>query len=409
MVFDVRTVQESELRDWYTTLASAFYGTADPQAVADFRRPQLDFARTWAAYDGDRIIATLRSYLTELTVPGGSILPADAVTAVTTMPTHRRRGALTSLMGASLQAAAERGEPISILIAARWPIYGRYGYGPATSLAEYSIDTGIADFGALGREGVLEYVDKATGQALMPALFDRFRRAQSGAISRDSVDFHREFGKPTVPGWPHWVGWVAVHRPEPGADIDGLVRYHVDEKWEGMRPLSVAVIDDLVSTTTDAYTALWKLCCDLDNIATLTAANRSVDEALPWMLADARAVVQTQRFDNIWLRILDVETTLSARRYLTAGSVVIEVRDAMNHAAGRYLLEAGPDDVSCTRTTEAPDIELDVRTLGAAYLGGTSLQTMATAGLVAEHRAGAITLADAMFRWTTVPWCNTWF
>ena len=294
MVFDVRTVQESELRDWYTTLASAFYGTADPQAIADFRRPQLDFARTWAAYDGDRIIATLRSYLTELTVPGGGILPADAVTAVTTMPTHRRRGALTSLMGASLQTAVERGEPISILIAARWPIYGRYGYGPATHLAEYSIDTGIADFGALGREGVLEYVDKATGQALMPALFDRFRRAQPGAISRDSVDFHREFGKPTVPGWPHWVGWVVVHRPEPGADIDGLVRYHVDEKWEGMRPFSVAVIDDLVSTTTDAYAALWKLCCDLDNIATLKAENRSVDEALPWMLADARAVVQTQ-------------------------------------------------------------------------------------------------------------------
>ncbi len=390
-------------------MGSAFYGTADPQAIADFRRPHLDLARTWAAYDGDRIIATLRSDGTELTVPGGGLLAADAVTGVTTMPTHRRRGALTSLMGASLQTAVERGEPVSILIAARWPIYGRYGYGPATSLAEYTIDTDIADFGTHGREGVLEYVDKATGQALLPALFDRFRRAQPGAITRDSVDFHREFGNATVPGWPQWVGWVVVHRPEPGADIDGLVRFHVDEKWEGMRPFSVAVIDDLVSTTTEAYAALWKLCCDLDNIATLKAENRSVDEVLPWMLADARAVVQTKRFDNIWIRILDVETTLAARRYLTAGSLVIEVRDTMNHAAGRYLLEGGPDDASCTRTTNAPDIELDVTTLGAAYLGGTSLQTMATAGLVVEHRPGAVTLADTMFRWTTVPWCNTWF
>jgi len=409
VVFDVRTVQGSELPDWYTILSSAFYGTADPQAIADFRRPHLDLARTWAAYDGGRIIATLRSYGTELTVPGGGFLPADAVTGVTTTPTHRRRGALTSMMTASLGAATERRDPVSILIAARWPIYGRYGYGPATSLAEYSIDTGIADFGALGREGVLEYVDKTTGPALMPALFDRFRRAQPGAITRDSVDFDREFGKPTVPGWKDWVGWVVVHRPAPGADIDGLVRYHVDEKWEGMRPFSVAVIDDLVSTNTDAYAALWKLCCDLDNIATLTAANRSVDEVLPWMLADARAVVQTQRFDNIWVRILDVERTLSTRLYLIAGSVVIEVRDAMNYAAGRYLLEAGPDAVSCTRTTNAPDIELDVRTLGAVYLGGNSLQTMAAAGLVVEHRAGAITLADTMFRWTTAPWCNTWF
>jgi predicted acetyltransferase len=407
--FDVRTVQKSDLRAWYATLSSAFYGTTDPQVIADFRAPQLDMARTWAAYDGDRIVATLRSFGVELTVPGGALLAADAVTSVATTPSHRRRGALTSMMTASLQTAVERGDPMSILIAARWPIYGRYGYGPATHLAGYSVDTGIADFGTHGGEGVVEYVDAAAGHALMPALFDRFRRMQPGAISRDYVDFDREFGIAEVPSRKLWLGWVVVHRPAPNAEIDGLLRYHVDERWEGMRPFSVAVIDDLVATNNEASAALWKLCCDLDNIATLSAENRSVEESLPWLLADARAVVQTKRFDNIWVRLLDVEAALSARRYLTAGSLVIEVRDAMNHATGRYLLEAGPDDASCTRTTKDPDIELDVRTLGAAYLGGTSLQTMATAGLVVEHRAGAITLADTMFRWTTVPWCNTWF
>jgi predicted acetyltransferase len=409
VVFDVRTVEETELRAWFSTLSSAFFGTADPQAIAEFRRPQLDLARTWAAYDGDRIIATLRTFRTELTVPGGGVSSADAVTSVATTPTHRRRGALTAMMTASLQAAVQRGDAISILIAARWRIYGRYGYGPATELAEYSIDTVLADLGMHGREGVVEYIDTATGHALMPALFDRFRRAQSGAISRNDVDFDREFDKGTVPGRKAWVGWVVVHRPAPDAEIDGLLRYHVDEEWDGMRPKSVAVVDDLVSTNPAAYAALWKLCCDLDNVVTVTATNRSVDEPLPWMLADARALVQTRRFDNIWVRILDVEVALSARRYLTSGSVVIHVRDAMNHAAGRYLLEAGLDAATCTRTTNAADIELDVATLGAAYLGGPSLQTMAAAGLVVEHRDGAVALADAMFRWTTVPWCNTWF
>jgi predicted acetyltransferase len=409
VVFDVRTVEETELRTWYNALSSAFFMTADPQAIADFRRPQLDLGRTWAAYDADRIIATLRTFGTEMTVPGGGLLSADAVTAVATIPTHRRRGALTAMMTASLQAAAQRGDAISILIAARWPIYGRYGYGPATEVAEYSIDTGIADFGARGGEGVVEYVDTATGHALMPALFDRFRRGQPGAIGRASVDFDREFGKGTVPGLTPWTGWVAVHRPSPGAEIDGLVRYHVDEHWDAMRPSCVVVIDDLVSTNPLAYTALWKLCCDLDNVTTAKAANRSVDESLPWMLADARAMEQTKRYDNVWVRILDVEVALAARRYLTTGSLVIEVRDAMNYAAGRYLLETGPDAASCARTTKPADIELDVATLGAAHLGGTSLQTMAVAGLVVEHRTGAVASADAMFRWTTVPWCNTWF
>jgi predicted acetyltransferase len=407
--FQVKTIDDGELRDWFDALSSAFFMTADPQAIADFRRPDVDLRRTWGAYDGDRIIATLRTFGTEMTVPGGAQIAADAVTSVATMATHRRRGALTSMMAASLQAAADRGDPISILIAARWPIYGRYGYGPATELAEYAIDTVIADFGELGREGHLEFVDPATGHALAPALFERFRLAQSGAIRRSYIDFDREFGKRTMPGRPPWAGRVVVHRPARDAEIDGYVRYHVDDHWEGMSPKNVAVVDDLVATTQSAYAALWKLCCDLDNVTTVKAAHRSVDEALPWMLADARAVVQVSRSDIVWLRLLDVESALSARRYLTTGNIVIEVHDALDHAAGRYELQGGPDAASCTRTTKPADIELTATTLGSAYLGGMSLQTMAAAGLVTEHRAGAVALADAMFKWNSVPWCNTWF
>jgi predicted acetyltransferase len=407
--FQVKTVDAGELRDWFDALSSAFFSTADPEAIADFRRPDLDLRRTWAAYDGNRIIATLRTFGTEMTVPGGAQLAADAVTSVATMPTHRRRGALTSMMAASLEAAVSRGDPISILIAARWPIYGRYGYGPAAELAEYAIDTVIADFGELGGEGHLEYVEPAIGYALAPALFERFRLAQSGAIPRNHGEFDRDFGKRTMPGRTPWVGRVVVHRPARDAEIDGYVRYHVDDHWEGMIPRSVVVIDDLVATTRSAYAALWKLCCDVDNVTTVKAANRSVDEALPWLLADARAVQQVRRSDILWLRLLDVEKALSARRYLTIGDVVIELHDATGHAAGRYELHGGPDAASCTRTTKPADIELTVMTLSSAYLGGMSLQTMAAAGLVTEHRPGAIALADAMFRWNTVPWCNTWF
>jgi predicted acetyltransferase len=212
-----------------------------------------------------------------------------------------------------------------------------------------------------------------------------------------------------MPGRTPWVGRVVVHRPARDAEIDGYVRYHVDDHWEGMIPRSVVVIDDLVATTRSAYASLWKLCCDLDNVTTVKAANRSVDEALPWMLADARAVQQVRRSDILWLRLLDVEKALSARRYLTTGDVVVELHDATGHAAGRFELQGGPDAASCARTTKPADIELSVTTLSSAYLGGMSLQTMAAAGLVTEHRSGAIALADAMFRWNSVPWCNTWF
>ncbi|MEJ7721408.1 MAG: GNAT family N-acetyltransferase [Ilumatobacteraceae bacterium] len=84
-----------------------------------------------AAFEHGRIVATLHSFPTELTMPGGNTVSAGALTAVTCQPTHRRQGVLTRMIGADLLASKERGEPVDILIAAEYPIYGRFGYGPA--------------------------------------------------------------------------------------------------------------------------------------------------------------------------------------------------------------------------------------------------------------------------------------
>ena len=65
-----------------------------------------------------------------LRLPGGGDLPVSCLTQVTVLPTHTRRGHLTRLMRAQLEAAVEAGEAASLLIAAEWPIYGRFGYGP---------------------------------------------------------------------------------------------------------------------------------------------------------------------------------------------------------------------------------------------------------------------------------------
>ena len=47
--------------------------------------------------------------------------------------------------------------------------------------------------------------------------------------------------------------------------------------------------------------------------------------------------------------------------------------------------------------------------LGAAYLGGTRLRTLAAAGLVDEHRAGAVDAADRLLIGEQVPFCPLHF
>ena len=64
-------------------------------------------------------------------MPGGALLPAAAVSWVSVLPTHRRRGVLTQMMAAMHDDARERGEPAAILTASESSIYGRFGYGVA--------------------------------------------------------------------------------------------------------------------------------------------------------------------------------------------------------------------------------------------------------------------------------------
>ena len=67
----------------------------------------------------------------ELTVPGGRVR-AGGVTVVGILPTHRRRGLLSGLMRAQLEAMHGRGEHVAYLWASEDRIYGRYGYGMAS-------------------------------------------------------------------------------------------------------------------------------------------------------------------------------------------------------------------------------------------------------------------------------------
>jgi len=114
----------------------------------------------------------------------------------------------------------------------------------------------------------------------------------------------------------------------------------------------------------------------------------------------------------LWLRLLDVPAALSARRYAVEDRLVVEVGDddIGGFAAGRYVLDGGPDGAKCTPSTvDTPDLRVHQRALAAAYLGGTSLHSQLIAGRVDELTTGALRRADAMFATPTAPWCATGF
>jgi predicted acetyltransferase len=308
------------------------------------------------------------------------------------------------MMGRALAAAAERGDPLSILIASEWRIYGRYGFGPCTEAAEWTVDRLRA--GGPAPVGDLQHVTATELRTLAPLVYDRARLRRPGGLTRPDQRWDRDLGLLLPEGEPAWDGRATVHRDDAG-EVDGYLRWQAD--WNAKGVDNMLTVQELTAATDAAYADLWRFALSVDLIATVTARGRPVEEALPWLVPDGRSVRQTDRYDDLWLRVLDVPAALTGRDYRTEGQLVLEVVDPAGYAAGRFALDASPAGASCVPTTRSADLSLPVTALGSVYLGGYRLGTLAAADLVDEHTPGALAAADQLFGADRVPWCTLHF
>ncbi len=409
MTIEIRNTRVEELPAFVTSMSVAFLEHLPTDGVAEQLARVWDMNRTWAAFDGDTIAGTFRSWPTELTVPGGGRLAASAIAGVTVRPTHRRRGILRQLVAAEHAAIRERGEAVGLLYASEYPIYGRFGYGVACRRAAWTLSTARTRFLVPGT-GTLELVE--TSEAVrdqLIAVFDAWRARQPGEIRRRPFTWDMDTGLKETSWDPRWKGWIALHRDETGA-IDGYVRYRAEQKWETSQPQGTLLVDDLHALTQDAYVSLWRYLAEVDWVATVKAERRSPSERLPWLLSNARAADVSDIGDGLWARLFDIPKALEARTYERDGSAVIEVVDGGTEGRPlRVLLEASTAGATCRSTDRSPDITVGLAALSAAYLGGTPLRAAAVAAGLDEHRPGAAADVEALLRTADEPWCSTFF
>jgi predicted acetyltransferase len=399
-------------RAFFRTLLLETAGDAYTARVANVVR-DWDVQRRWGFRDAGQWVATLATEERRLSVPGAGIatneLVVDALTAVTVAATHRRRGLLTRMITESLTAAKERGDALSILIAAEWPIYGRYGYATAVDDASYVYfprrpNAALAPPPA-GRVRPAEPDEVAT---VADAIFDAARRLRPGQIDRPTWWWDRSFGRDghvTVGPTPNWI----LHEGPGGPD--GMLAWHVTNDFELDGRLGKLEVTTLVAANDTAYRDLWAYLGGIDVIEEITATYRPVDEPVRFLVKDGRALQETWRGDFLWVRLLDVPAALAARDYAVPGRLVLDVvdDDLGGFAAGRVLLEVDGDGARCTPTDEAAELRVSHRLLGSIYLGGHRLRQLAPAGGIEELTPGALDRADVMFSTPLAPYCQTFF
>ncbi|GAA3822861.1 GNAT family N-acetyltransferase [Streptomyces chiangmaiensis] len=416
---EVRPITEPEIREWNRALNTGFLRPPDlsDHDVADLGTYLIP-SRTLAAFDphsplrssgGAPVVATFRSFPQELTAVGGAPVPADAITNVSVTATHRRRGILSRMMALDLAAAKERGDVVATLIAAEYPIYGRYGFGPATHSAEWTIDvprTGLDRHRPTPDDGGrIDLVDGSDVRKLGPELHERLRRTRPGVINRSERWWQVTTGAIRLDARPWTQPFLAVYR-SPSGEVEGLAAYVCDDHWgDDKRPLNTASVKNLITTSPAAERALWHYLCSIDWVTTVKSGRRAPDDLLPHLLPDPRAARLTTYADWLWVRILDVVRALEARTYGGSGTLVLEVVDEAGLTGGRYRLEAGPDGAKCAPTDLEPQLILPVAELATLWLGDESAVRLAALGRVREQQEGAAHVADALLRTSRRPWC----
>ena len=410
MTIEIRVTAPEELR----AAADVFRGALlfPPSTDEEWARP--DLVESWtaghsiSAWDGAVCVGHASAFHLDTVVPGGATVATAGVTRVGVLQTHTRRGVLTASMQRLLHDSVDQGKVLASLRASEAVIYQRFGFAVAGESWSIEIDR---------RRGVRVAAPLAPGSIRMLAAHE---------VVDTVSEIHARVGldRPGAIIRPHWMhvryladvvaagkaAYAIVHTSADGLD-DGWAAYSLD--WpEVFADDSGGNCDvsDLWGASPGVELALWKFILELDLVDRVRAEERPGDDAIRFALDNQRRYLSRNRYDEQWLRLLDVHASLAARTYGPAASAVtIAVTDPMfpqNNGCWRVSAE-GAERVRVG--AEAADLETDINGISAAYLGGTAWHDLLVGGQVQQQRAGAVADADALFASRPLPRCGSFF
>jgi predicted acetyltransferase len=313
-------------------------------------------------YDGDRVIA-VAGEMHFLQWFGGRPLPMSGIFGVATLPEHRRSGLASAVVRSLLDAARERGDPVSALYPAVLRPYRRLGYELAGTFTKHRLPLDAIPSGSATELPPVRLLELDHDLEELKACYHEWARGHTGTIEPDDVMWTtRLLSRPgddtfravVVSGGRGIEGFAAfVRQPAPG-------------------PLEVAfglACNPLVATTGPALGSLLRYFRD----------HRGVGRWLEWAGPPndpASLVVQEQSIEQSYrygwmLRLLDVPAALEQRGYPSEdGTCTIAVEDSLfPENAGPWKVEAERGKVAVRREEGGGRRAVPIGALSAMFSG----------------------------------------
>ncbi|MFT4184010.1 MAG: GNAT family N-acetyltransferase [Rhizobium sp.] len=401
---DIRPLNDEEdRRKAFALFRQALLGLGDfGRASPETETRYLAGGKPLGGFEGNILRGAVNGYDSSIALPGGRRVRHLSVTHVGVSPEATRRGIARRLIVEQLRRARAEGYAVAGLRASDARIYGRYGYGVASWSVRHELDLtrgGLAV--STPREG-LRIVDALESFALFRQIADADPTPRAAALSRWDGWWSMQEYRTLQGTTPHHA---VVFGPE--GNERGYLRFHVDPSDNWFTTLRrTVVVDDLVAHDDEAWRALIGHLFTHDILHRVVFPSRPVDDPLPLLLNNPRALEISGQRDESWIRPLDLEALLSARRYGGTRQVTIAVEDDIFHDNGG-IWSVGPRGAE--RSSGSPEAHIAIAELTMLIFGAQSASLLAASGRIKTISADAAEELDRVFATSRRPYSGISF
>lgn len=330
-------------------------------------------------FEGDALLSALTTCPFTVYWPGAKDgqLPMGGVAGVATYAEHRGGGYVAKLLTESLVRMRDAGQVVSSLYPFAWAFYQKYGWDAVGE--KRTLILPLRELPAGPR--VARRLSDSEADTLIPELYASGTAHYRGAFTGQTR---------------RWRG------PLDHSEKKTTFAYATEGGYLLWRYEETGDIREYVPTTPESETALLALLRDLGVQVPKARVTLPADETVStrFMHWDREARVQPV----FSARVVDFPALLAQlQTEAPNGSLVLSVSDPhapWNHGTWNLTVEAG--EVSCTRTTDTPQVELAIQALSQAAWGTPSLATLRRAGRMRVRDEAAFALLAQVFPPQTV-------
>jgi len=415
------TPSESEWSGITRCISDAFGETVEPTSD-ELKRKLRPSERRVAVGDAQGAIGGCFAYDFSVSLGGGARCQAGGLCGVGITPAAQGRGGLRAMMQHHLRQSIDLGDAASVLMASESGIYQRYGYGIATEMVQWHMNTlefslldpdfnekpRIKQVGSEQLSAEQAAVEQITGEQtsseqspveikivhdrslaipILESIHRKHCAVQAMEVVRDEL-WWRAMLEPVEPGWVS-VGnskFIAISYNREHL-ADGYAIYSCknspDTHFSHGRADSTVVLTEICTNSMAAEIALFQYLVNLPWCRQLLWELGPVDPRIRHFMSDPRQLWQQRRVDMMWLRPLNVEKLLTDRFYIGDGSVVIDYIDPwFPELSGRWSLTVNAARSVLRASDSSRYVALGPSEFAAIYAGTIRVTELASVGKI---------------------------